>query len=146
MKQFLVAITLALGVSSVVVGYKPQFAERLSGGAETTPAYGVLVLRKATVESQLVDLSGTLTHRHPKLQSKEFELHAIRLEMNRMRALEKSQLSNLSATFGRLILSKVSLEVELNDLLVCLTSEHPNVKKKRVELAVLEREITNVLR
>ena len=73
-------------------------------------------------------------------------LHAIRLEMNRMRALEKSQLSNLSATFGRLILSKVSLEVELNDLLVCLTSEHPNVKKKRVELAVLEREITNVLR
>jgi len=51
----------------------------------------------------------------------------------------------LSTTFGSLILSKVALEVELN-LLVRLTSKHPDVKKKRTELAVLEREITNVLR
>jgi uncharacterized protein involved in exopolysaccharide biosynthesis len=146
MKRFLVAITLALGVSSVVVGYKPQSAERLSDAAETTPAYGVLVLRKATVESELVDLSGRLTSQHPSVQSKEFELHAIRFEMNKMRALEKSQVSKLSTTLGNLILSKVALEVELNDLLVRLTSEHPDVKKKRIELAVIEREITNVLR
>ena len=146
MKRFLVAITLALGVSSVVGGYKPQFPERLSDAPETTPAYGVLVLRKATVESELVDLSGRLTNQHPSVQSKKFELHAIRLEMNKMRALEKSQVSKLSTTFGSLILSKVALEVELNDLLVRLTSEHPDVKKKRIELAVLEREITNVLR
>ena len=55
-------------------------------------------------------------------------------------------MSKLSTTFGSLILSKVALEVELNDLLVRLTSEHPDVKKKRIELVVLEREITNVLR
>ena len=146
MKRFLVAITLALGVSSVVAGYKLQSAERLPDAPETTPAYGVLVLRKATVESELVDLSGRLTNQHPSVQSKGFELHAIRLEMNKMHALEKSQVSKLSTTFGSLILSKVALEVELNDLLVRLTSKHPDVKKKRTELAVLEREITNVLR
>jgi|SRR5215216_1444580 len=146
MKRFLVAITLALGVSSIVAGYKLQSAERLPDAPETTPAYGVLVLRKATVESELVDLSGRLTNQHPSVQSKEFELHAIRIEMNKMRALEKSQVIKLSITFGSLILSKVALEVELNHLLVRLTSEHPDVKKKRTELAVLEREITNVLR
>jgi len=40
----------------------------------------------------------------------------------------------------------VALEVELNELLGSLSSQHPDVKKKRLELAALERELENVLR
>ena len=77
---------------------------------------------------------------------KRSELRAITREMDRMRAVEKSRVCKLSQTFGALILSKVDLEVELNDVLVRLTPQHPEVTKKRIELAALQREIENVLR
>ena len=145
MKKFLIAIALAVGASGVVVGYEPQSAERLASAPETTPAYGVLVLRKAAVESELADLSERLTRQHPSVDSKRYELRALDLEMNKMRAIDKSRVSKLSGTFGDLILSKVAFAVELNDLLVHLNAQHPDVKKKRLELAALEREIENIL-
>ena len=145
MKGLLVAIALAFSASGVVAGYQPQSAECCSSGPETTPAYGVLVLRKAVVRSELAELSDRFTNEHPSLDAKRFELRAISLEMDKMRAIEKSRVSKLSTTFGALILSKVVLKVELNDLLSRLTPQHPQVRKKRVELAALEREIENVL-
>ena len=106
----------------------------------------MLVLRKAKVEAELSELSEELTTEHPSLDSKRFELRAIRHEMAKMRAVQASHVSKLSSAVGNLILSKVALAVELNDLLVQLTPQHPDVTKKRVELAALEREIENVLR
>jgi uncharacterized protein involved in exopolysaccharide biosynthesis len=146
MKGLLVAVVLTVSASGNVVAYGPQSAESLSSAAETSPAYGVLVRRKATVISELADLSERLTYKHPSLETKRFELRAIKLEMDRMRAVEKSRVSKLSNTYGTLILSKVVLEVELNDLLTHLTPQHPDVTKKRLELAALEREIENLLR
>lgn len=146
MKEFLIAIALAVGAAGVVVGHEPQSAERFSTAPETTPAYGVLVLRKVTLKSELADLSGTLTSAHPRVHSKRFELRAISREMNKMRAVDKSCVSKLSSTVGGLILRKVAVEVELNELMASFTSEHPDVKKKRLELTALEREIENVLR
>jgi uncharacterized protein involved in exopolysaccharide biosynthesis len=146
MKQLLVAIALAVCTSGVVVGYELQAAEQVWSAPETTPAYGVLILRKAAVDSELADLLGMLTNQHPSVVSKRFELHAIRLEMSKMQAIEKSRVSKMSGTLGSLILNKVALEVELNELLNSLSSQHPDVKKKRFELAALEREIENVLR
>ena len=146
MKGLLVAIALAVGASGIVVGYQPQSAECFSSRPETTPAYAVLVLRKAIVRSELADLSGRLTNEHPSLHAKRFELRAISLEMDKMRAIEKSRVSKLSTTFGALILSKVVAEVELNELLIRLTPQHPEVTKKRLELAALKREIENLVR
>lgn len=146
MKQFLVAIALLVAASSVVVGRAPQSAERLSTSPETTPAYAVLVRRKAAVEAELAQLSEQATYKHPSIASKRFELHAIRAEMNKLLAVEQSQAAKLSSSVGGLILSKVALEVELNDLSGRLTFQHPDVEKKRLELAALEREIENILR
>ena len=146
MKALIFAVALTVCASGIVVGYEPQSAECLSSAPETTPAYGVLILRRATVRSELADLSGRLTNEHPSLDMKRSELRAITREMDRMRAVEKSRVCKLSQTFGALILSKVDLEVELNDVLVRLTPQHPEVTKKRIELAALQREIENVLR
>jgi uncharacterized protein involved in exopolysaccharide biosynthesis len=145
MKAFLFAIALVFSASAIVVGYEPKSAEYL-GTPETTPAYGVLVLRKAKIEAELSELSGELTRQHPSLDSKRFELRAIRREMAKMRAIETSHVSKLSSTVGNLVLSKVALEVELNDLLVRLKPQHPDVRKKKIELGALAREIENVLR
>jgi uncharacterized protein involved in exopolysaccharide biosynthesis len=146
MKALLVAIALAVSASGIVVGYEPKSAECLLSAPETTPAYGVLVLRKAKVEAEFSELSEKLTNEHPTLDSKRFELRAIRREMAKMRAVETTDVSKLSNAVGNLILSKVALEVELNDLLVQLKPQHPDVTKKSVELAALEREIENLLR
>lgn len=146
MKELLLAIALVISVSGIVVGYEPKSGECLLTAPETTPAYAVLILRKAKVETELSELSGELTNEHPSLDSKRFELRAIRREMAKMRALQTSHVSRLSTAVGNLILSKVAVQVELNDLLAQLTPQHPEVTKKRVELAVLQREIENILR
>jgi uncharacterized protein involved in exopolysaccharide biosynthesis len=145
MKALLVAIALAVGASGAVAGYEPQSVERLSSAAETTPAYARLVLRKATVESELADLSARVTNEHPSLESKRFELRAIDRELNMMRAFEASRVSKLSSAVGDLILSKVALQVELHRLKARVTPQHPLVAQKSDELAALEREIENVL-
>ena len=145
MKAVLVAIALAVSASGIAVAYEPKAAECVLSAPETTPAYAVLVLRKAKVESELEDLSEKLTNEHPSLDAKRFELRALSVEMDKMRALEESHASKLSTAFGNLVLSKVALEVELNDLRYRLTPQHPDVTKKRAELAALEREIDKLL-
>jgi uncharacterized protein involved in exopolysaccharide biosynthesis len=145
MKQFLAAIALSVAASSVVAGCEPQSAQE-SIAPETTPAYAVLVLRKAAVEADLAQLTEMVTSTHPSVGSKRFELHALSLEMKRMLAVNQSRTAKLSSSVGSLILSKVALEVELNELSSRFTAQHPDVKRKRLELAALEREIENILR
>ena len=146
MKRILAAIALTVVASYAVVGYALQSAEGLSSDPKTTPAYGVLVLRKVAVEAELSDLSAAFLSQHPDVQSKRFELSAVSREMERMLAIEKSSMSKLSSTYGNLILRKVALEVELEDMLGSLTSQNPDIKRKKVELAALEREIEKILR
>ena len=145
MKPLLVATALAVCVSGTALGFQPQSVDRVSSAAETTPAYARLVLRKATVESEVVELSATVTSEHPSLEAKRFELRAIGLEMDKMRMFEASRVGKLSAAVGDLIVSKVALQVELNDLRARLTRQHPDVTKKIDELAALEREIEKLL-
>ena len=145
MKTFIIAIALAISAAGVVVGYAPQSAEVLSSAPETTPAYGVLVLRKAAVESELAVLSETVTSTHPDIVSKRYEFRALVREMNKLRAIDRSRVSKLSSTVGELILRKVALDVELNDLLGSVTFSHPDLKQKRTELAALEREIQKIM-
>ena len=146
MKRFVIAVALVIAASYVVVGCEPQLAEGSGSAAQTTPAYGVLVLRKAALEAELADLLDRVTRTHPSVESKRFELRAIQLEMRKVLAFQPARAAKLSSTVGNLILHKVALEVELKNLLGNFTSQHPDVKKKTVELAALEREIENILR
>ena len=145
MKRFLVVLALSVAASSVVVGCEPQSAQE-PNAPQTTPAYAVLVLRKAAVEADLAQLSELFTSDHPSIGSKRFELQAISLEMNKMLAVNQARTAKLSSSVGNLILSKVALEVELNELSSKFTSQHPEIKKKTLELAALEREIENIFR
>lgn len=146
MKKLLIVIALLVAASSMVLAYQPQLAQGLSVAPETTAAYAVLVLRKAAVEADLAQLSELFTSEHPSVESKRFELHAIGVEMKTLLAVKQSSAAKLSSSVGGLILSKVALEVELNELSGSLTSQHPNVKRKRMELVTLEREIEKILR
>jgi uncharacterized protein involved in exopolysaccharide biosynthesis len=146
MRRVLSVLALMVVASCVAVGRVPQSADGLPTDPKATPAYGVLVLRKAAVEAELEDLSSRLTASSRNVRAKRFELNAVSDEMEAMRGVGRDSVSKLSSTYGNLILSKVALEVELNELLGSVTPEHPEVKKKKAELAALEREIENILK
>ena len=146
MKRLLVALALTITLSSVVVGHTQQSAKRMPSDPKATPAYRTLILHKAAVEAELAGLSGMFTARHPDVQSKRLELSLLRLELEKMQSVGKSGAPKLSHTYGDLILRKVSLKVEFHNLLQSFKPQHPDVEKKRLELAALEREIENVLR
>lgn len=146
MKKLFAALALTLAASFAAAGSAPQSAGGALDDLNATPAYGVLALRKVAVEADLVDLSSKLTDDSPNVRAKRFELSVLSREMERLQEAGRVKAPRLSSAYGNLILSKVALEVELNGLLSSFTSEHPDVKKKRVELTGLEREIENLLR
>ena len=146
MKRLFAVLGLTIAVSFIAAGSAPQSAGGLDHEPKATPAYAVLVLRKAAVEADLADLSSKLTDSSMDVRSKRFELNAISREMERMRDVARDSVPRLTNTYGNLILSKVALEVELNGLLNNYTPEYPHVKKKRSELAALEREIEHLLK
>jgi uncharacterized protein involved in exopolysaccharide biosynthesis len=137
MSRLLTAIALTVAVSCVAAGVAPQSMAGRSNDPKTTSAYGVLVLRKAAVEAELTDLSSRFTDGSPVVRTRRFELSVIRHEMEGMQRIGRDGVAKLSSTYGNLILNRVALEVELNELLERFTPEHPVVKKKRVELAAL---------
>lgn len=146
MKRLFATLAFTIAVSFVTVGSAPQSAGGFTNNPKATPAYAVLVLRKAVVAADLADLSSKLTSSSVGVGDKQFELNAISREMERIQNVAQDSVPKLSNTYGNLILSKVALEVELNGLLNNYTPEYPDVKKKRVELAALEREIENLLK
>jgi uncharacterized protein involved in exopolysaccharide biosynthesis len=145
-KRFFAVLTITLAASFVAAGPAPQSAGGSSNDPKASPAYAVLVLRKAAVEADLADLSSKFTDGSRDIRAKRLELNSLIREMETMQKVGRNNVPRLSNAYGNLILSKVSLEVELEDLLGRLTPEHPGVKKKRVELDALTREIEKLLR
>ena len=114
--------------------------------AKTTPAYGVLVLRKADLEAELQMMLARFTEAHPDVRLKKIELDVLEREMKRMETVAQEGLPKFTATYGNLILHQVKVEVELETLMAQLSEQHPDVKNKRAELDILKREIDKVLR
>lgn len=146
MKRFFAAAALLLIASSVSIAYAQQPAGAVAIDAKTTPAYGVLVLRRAAAEAELQKMLTMLREQHPDVGLKKFEVDALTREMERMRVTEESGVPKLTSTYGTLILRQVEVEVELETLLTRLSERHPDVRNKRTELGILRREIEKVLR
>lgn len=146
MKRLFAAVALTLAASLVAAGSEPQTAEGASEEPKTTPAYAALVLRKAAAAAELADLSTRLTNESREVRAKHVELSLLRREMRAMQAVGRDGVAKLSNAYGQLVLSKVALEVELYGLRDRYTEGHPAVKKKRVELHFLARQLEDILR
>jgi hypothetical protein len=60
--------------------------------AKTTPAYGVLVLRKADLEAELQMMRARFTEAHPDVRLKKIELDVLLREMKRMETAAQESL------------------------------------------------------
>jgi uncharacterized protein involved in exopolysaccharide biosynthesis len=145
MKKILAALTVLVITSYVVVGYAQESAGSLSNNPHTTAAYEVLVLHKVSVKAELENLSTTFRSANPQLVKKRFELGLLQREMEKMAAIEKSRVPRLSSSYGTLILRKVALEVELDELLRVVKPRHPKALAKDAELVALKREVEKIM-
>lgn len=144
MIKALIVITIVLVQSGTIIGSESQGLRDLSTEKVTTSAYELLVFRKVAVEAELAEMSETLSSKHPSIARKRFELRVIMSELEKLLAVKAFCAGGLSVNFARLILHKVAVQVELENLRQKLTSQHPEIKKKQFELAALVREIHRV--
>ncbi len=145
-KTFLAALTLTLAASYAICGLTLQSGDVSVRPAKTSPAYVVLVLRKVAVETDLEELRSRVTSNSQTFQAKRFELMVLTREMEKLQTLPRTVVPELTGSYGDLILRKVTLEVQLNDLRSTVTRESPDFRRTRTELAILEREIENILK
>ena len=113
---------------------------------KATPAYEMLIVRRAAIRAELVEQKETLTGQHPAVERTGYELNLLNIEIEKMLASERSQISKLSRAYGQLILRKIDLQVGEHDLRNQLTLTHPDLKKKRIELDAIQQEIDDLLR
>ena len=137
---------VALLIIASFVTYAQQTPRESASDVKTTSAYGMLILRKLEVETELEKVLSEYTSEHPSAKIKQFELDVLNSEMAKMAETAQSNLVKLTSGYGTLILQKVKLVSEMQALLLEYTSEHPNVKLKEVELNLLEHEIAKLMR
>ena len=145
MKQFLAALTLALAFS-FAAAYAQQAASQPQTNPNTTPAYSMLILRKVEVGAELEKFLKDYDTEHPRAKRLQFELDALRREMKKMMEFVEPQVSKLTSGYGSLILRRVTLESDIQSLLLEYTSDWPEVKDKQTELQLLDKEIAKVLK
>lgn len=143
MKQVFAAIAFAVAISSMC--YAQQSSSQSPANIKTTSAYGLLVEKKVAVEAELKEVLSKNTSDFPSAKIKQLELNALEDEMKKMRAIAESKIPKLTSGYGMLILRRVALKSEKQALLLEYTSDSPNVKRKEVELNLLEQEIQKIL-
>lgn len=115
------------------------------GSTKSTPAYAELVNRKVEVEAEYKELLVDYTEDHPKVKVKRVERATINLEMEKIASMDAAMIPKLTASYGKLLLRKIELEREVNELLLKFSEEHPSVKKAKEKVAVLDQEIQKIL-
>jgi len=138
----LIVSTVAFAITALASGQ--QSIVPLSD-VKTTPAYEMLIARRAAVKAELVGRKERFTSQHPDVKRTDFELSVINIEIEKILASEQSQISKLSRVYGQLILRKIDLQVEEHVLRNQVTTSHPDLKKKRMELEAIQQEIDLLL-
>ncbi|GEM_PF-1787353 len=160
MKRFFAVITFLIFVLSFSVCYgqknkktKPtpqpqpqtQSTQTQQGSTKSSPAYIELTLRKVEVEAELKEILVDYTEAHPKAKNKQAEISSLNREMERIASMNASMIPRMTATFGKLILRKVELEAEINTMLLQYEESHPQIKKTKDKLEIIEQEIQKIL-
>ena len=160
MKRFFAVTTFSIFVLSFSVCYgqktkktkptpqpqtQPTQQQTPQGSTKSSPAYIELTLRKVEVEAELNELLVEYTEEHPKARVKQAEINSLNREMDRIAAMDASMIPRMTATFGKLVLRKVELETEVNKMLLQYEEGHPQIKKTKDKLEIIEREIQRIL-
>ena len=107
----------------------------------TTPAYSMLIERRARVQAHLETLLSEYTSDWPATRKLQAEFDALKLEMKKMSEMDQLMIPKLTNGYGMLILRKTALVGDIQSLLQAEGSDWPPLKEKQRELELLDRQI-----
>ena len=113
---------------------------------KTSPAYAALVLAKVKAEAEAFEMRQKYPPTWPGYQAKQFAVAALDREMRRMRAWPASRVPALSEAYAKLLLHKVELEGQVITLRQTYGPEWLGRRAKEYELAVMRRELKELMR
>jgi hypothetical protein len=119
----------------------PDAAQIIKG----TPAYAEVLFRRTELEADLESLLVDYTEDYPKIKEIRLELSLIKKETDRLLAVKQADASKLTLALGKLIVRKITLQTELEALLLQYKDEHPDVKRARRRVAIFEGAIKEIL-
>jgi uncharacterized protein involved in exopolysaccharide biosynthesis len=144
MKRFLSACALLVVLLSSMA-YAQKTSDTPQADPRTSPAYSLLIQRKVKVQAELESLLMEYGADWPRAKTLQLEFDALRTEMKKMLEVSEPKLSRLTAGYGALILRRVSIDTEIQSLLLEVGSDWPGVKEKQRELELLDKEIQKIM-
>lgn len=134
MRKLILFLSIILTFS--MIGFAQVKPKTVANPIKTSPAYAEVLLRKVEVESDLEALLLDYTDAYSKVKEAKAKLALLQKELDKLLALNPSEVSRLTVAVGKLIVGKVEEESELNLLLQTLNEKNPDVirAKKRVEI------------
>jgi len=112
---------------------------------KSSPAFAELLLHRTELQSDLDSLLADYTEEYPKVKAIRVELGFLKVEMDRLLAVNAADSGKLTLALGQLMLRKVSLETELDALRAQYKDEHPDVRKARKKVETFEAAIKEIL-
>ena len=147
-------IIIALALCSLTVfsqansGAKPGSPKNVAPGPsqiKASAAYTELIVHKADIEAELVDLLVEYTEEYPKVKQLKLETGFLQAELYDLQKLDASMLPKLTESFAKLLLRKVQMEVELAELRATHKDDHPDVIRAKQRVEIYEKAIKDLL-
>ena len=136
-------LLLALACFTNAYGQKSNSRAR---AIKTSPAYAAVVLAQVKAEAGAFEMRERFSPTWPGYQEKQFAVAALNREMRRMRALPASRVPVLTEAYAKLLLHKVELEGQVITMRETFGPEWLDRKSKEYELAVMRRELKELMR
>ena len=141
MKNTVYFIILSYLLVSVNVAFGQDVVADRSVRAENTMAYKLVDEKEVEVNTELKNLLENYTESFPAVRSKQFELEITRIEKAKLLLVKSNKFNLLNDNYGNLILRKITLEVEIRDLLADYTPQHRKVLLKLPSLIWIEKKM-----
>jgi hypothetical protein len=123
---------------------KPPAAPQVSP-LRSSAAYAEVLLRKTEIEADLESMLMDFTEEYPKVKETRLELDIMQKEIDRLAAVKAADAGKLSAALGKLIVRKVSLEVDWMTLRNKYDDKHPDVISAKKKVDIFEKAIKDIL-
>lgn len=111
----------------------------------SSPAYAEVLLRRTELDAELESLLVDYNEEYPKVKEIRFELGLVKKESERLLELKAADVPKLTLALGRLIVRKIELQADLENLRQRLKDEHPDVKKAKRKVEIFENAIKEIL-
>ena len=140
MKKLGLVSVLILSISILATAQTSANPEK---AIKNSPAFGIILLKKAEIDIKISRLSSQFKEAHPDLKQARIEQYIIQRDLERL--LTQTNSDKLTAELGRSILQKFEVETKLMKLKGLFTEKHPTIVQLNKELLILNNSLNQIL-